>query len=132
MSFATIVACAAHEPDKMAGTWTVTLDVWHDYEVGDQVTVTEGSTPNEFYILNTTNPAVNNTSVIMIVTVDDVGNVTDITSSEIYDYGVPIVPTDAGGSLVFSCVGVISLNVEWLTSDLTGTYGEFAFVLTKN
>lgn len=132
MNFNTIIACAAHIDEDMPGTWVVTVDAWNDYSIGDLVTVEAGPVGNTFHILNTTNPAPSNfATVIMIVTVDDSGNVTDITSNELYDYGVLIDPTDGGGGLVFSCVGVININVQWLTPDHTGTYGTYNFVLTK-
>lgn len=135
MSFGIIVACAAHIAADMPGTWTVVTDTWADYGGGEQVTVEAGPDDNTFQIFNTTNPAPDNAAtVIMIVTVDDSGNVTEITSNELYNYGDSglIDPTDGGGGLVFSCVGVININVLWLTPDATGSYGTYNFVLTKN
>jgi hypothetical protein len=133
MQFGTIIACAEFIAAEMPGTWTVTNDAWNDYAGGASVTVEAGPTANTFHILNTTNPAPDNAaSVIMVITVDNAGNVTDITSNELYNYGGTMIdPNDGGGGLVFSCVGVININVQWLTPDNTGTYGTYNFALSK-
>lgn len=92
-------ACPLLDASLFDGDYEVTLDEWADYGAGDVIPVVfvSGFT---FRILATQNPYISNSATAyMEITIDEEGNVLEITSNEIFDFGVPIIPTNGGGEL---------------------------------
>lgn len=131
MKFQSVIACATYEASSLPGSWSVVVDGWGDYLPGDEVLVESGPNANTFHILNTSNPGIDNSdTAYIIVTVDEEGNVTNITTNEPYDYGVLVNLLDGGNGLVSPCGGVIDINIDFnLEGESQGIYN---FVLEKN
>ncbi|WP_185956418.1 hypothetical protein [Changchengzhania lutea] len=112
------------------GTSTVVTDDWADYAVGDTVEIEAGTSANEFWIRNYTNPAIANTdTAYLIVTIDDVcGNVT-VMSNEDYQYGCPTGVVTGSGTLDLASKTIDITNTFALGEACGGDYPGQQFVL---
>ncbi|WP_142783904.1 hypothetical protein [Changchengzhania lutea] len=112
------------------GTSTVLLDAWADYANGASVEIEAGTSANEFWIRNYTNPAITNTdTAYLIVTIDDVcGNVT-VMSNEDYDYGCPTGVVTGSGTVDLNSKTIDITNTFALGAACGGDYPGQRFVL---
>jgi len=124
-------SCPLLDASLFDGDYEVVIDEWADYGAGDIIPVVFVS-EFTFRILATENPFISNAATAyMEITINEAAEIVDVTYNEIFDFGVPIIPTDGGGGTVSSCLGNISVNIKWLRPSDSASYGTYNFTLKK-
>lgn len=92
------------------GNFEVVVDDWADYNPGQLVPLAQGDNPDEFKILSTNNPFVNNPNTsFMIVKVNPLTATVTVNSNEVFDYGPGFLLQVTGTGSVDTCNGDISV-----------------------
>ncbi len=95
------------------GTSSVVIDDWADYHAGDSVEIEAGTSPNEFWIRNYTNPAIANAATAyLIVTIDPLTSTVTAISNEDYQYGCS-KGVVTGTGVVNACSGTIDIVLDF-------------------
>jgi hypothetical protein len=116
----------------MAGSYTITRDDWQDYTSLPTVitnAVADGPGPNQLSLSVYPGPGAGIMTGPMIVDVDPATGVATIEESTIGTYGGQTTTVTGGGN-VFSCTGVISLNVDFVVGG--ADQGGFTMIIHKN
>lgn len=93
-----------------SGNFEVVVDDWEDYSPGETLPLVPGDNPDEFKILSTNNPFVNNPNTsFMIVKVDPATATVTVTSNEPFDYGPNLLLPVTGKGSVDTCNGDINV-----------------------
>jgi hypothetical protein len=125
-------AVCAFDPVATAGAYKVVTDAWADYTPGDPVTVLAGPGPNQINFLVYPSTAFGGfQQKNMVVDVDPTTGAATIASQQtgFYGSGGPSAVL-SGSGFVFSCTGVIDLNIDIIYGG--SDYGPQHFVISKN
>lgn len=126
IDFTMIVSCPFVQ-SEIIGKYAVVSDAWADYSVGDILTVVAGESTNTYRILQDAHPFISNASenLWLEVTVDAATGSSTAQSNDVYDYTgwrvIPEVTADEG--LTLSCVGLISLELNFWADASSGWFG---------
>ena len=124
--WATYVSCPFVGP--VGGTYKVIEDGWADWSPGDLVTVEDGPGDNQINLQHVyPNPDYGDLLNPIIVDIDPATGIATVPEVEYGDYGVLI--SCVGGGFVFSCAGIIDLNLEHFQK--LGSYGVWRLTLQK-
>jgi len=111
----TATAVCAFTAAASAGTYKVTTDTWVDYSIGDLIPVTAGPGANQISFIMYPGAGAGGTNIVpTIVDVDPLTGAATIKLQTTGYYGAATpgnLTKVSGSGFVFSCTGVINLNV---------------------
>jgi hypothetical protein len=129
LTWAATVVCPFIGP--IGGLYTVVQDDWVDWSPGDVVTVTDGPGANQVNISQVwPNPAYGSVVNPLVISVNPATGAASVVSGLVWaNYGSLASTGTANSGFVFSCTGLITVNIQILYGGVN--QGGFKLILKK-
>jgi hypothetical protein len=112
--------------DEAVGTYTVVRDDWADNNIGDQLTVSKIDANN---IVINEYPTTSREHHGLVITVDPNSGAATVNKQYSGGYGASDTEYSAGSGFVFSCVGYITVTLNFTYNG--GAYNGYTLIISK-
>lgn len=126
-SINTTVACVFNASQFSTGKWTVAVDEWNDYKVGEEITVKPGPGANDL-TLGIYATTINHKDIVITVSNLNTGAITVAKQAYGMYVGDPDTYSAEGTGSLSGCAGTINLSLKHTSPNYTSPFLKFNLV----